>query len=433
VVAEDVTLVAWIPDSHRFLAVHETTVATWEEAASVLTSEQRDALISLSDRLREELLAFSGDWNAFEPETLKNLSGGTGAALLLYVRDHRREGLPEKLGEHWKDTENLTATVWRVETHEASDAGATPGPVLLRTLDEIGELRISPDGEFVACVQTISADDPTILQLSVLPIRGGLPKTVAERVAAYPDWTPDGKSLVYATTHAWPVAGSDSLLLGAVARRQVRDASGALLDEFPEPVDLVGTVFIPQMKIRCLPDGRILFSGMEVTLPSTSGDMPQRASLFSIDPERQPTVTRVIPREVEARLPGGLATGCFELSPDAKRIVVAEEGDTNSMVVLTLATGDVVPVLTEVNPRTESVPAWRTAQELSFVAPPKTKGGSPDRHELVLWSGPDQTRCLSCDWPALFGDATPASNPAEESSGAGTQAVPVHSVPSQAD
>lgn len=413
VVAKDVELVAWLPDSRRFIAECSTKAATWAEAAMALSPERRDALIKLADPLRKEALAYSGDWDKFKPKVAAEMSDGELAALLLYVRDHHQQGLPEKLGEKWKDIEKATAEVHALQVYELSNAGAAPGQVLTRTLDSIGELRLSPDGRALACVQKATGgDNSDVYRLSVLPVSGGVLRTVLEPVAVFPDWTTDGRSLVYTTTRKGPAEGKDSLALGTIAKRAVRDESGELLEEFAAPEDLVGIVFGPQMKIRCLPDGRILFSAMEVTLPSTSQDMPQRASLFSIEPGKRPTVARAIPRDAEASLPDGLAAGYFEVSPDATRIAVAATGH-GDVSVLTLATGAVEAVVNQPDTELKSIPAWRTSQELSLFVPPKSKWGSPDRYEVVLWSAPDKARCLSCDWPDIFSKKeTPATGPA---------------------
>ncbi len=391
-IANFVELVAWLPDSHRFVAELMMPAKTWEEASVVLPEERRRELLQLADRVRQEILAYSGDWEKFEPSAKAGMSDEEFLALLLYVRDHRREGLPEKLGEKWKDFEKMTAEVHLLQIYDVSDLRATPGQILTKTLGKIGEMRLSPDGQTLACVQGE--------RLSVLPVSGGALRTVAEPVATYPDWTSDNRSLVYATTRVKPSDAGDSLQLGTIALRQVRDESGALLKEFAAPDERIGVVFWPQMTIRCLRDGRILFSAMEVNLPATKQDMPQRATLFSFDPDKQPTVSRVIPRGSEASLPDGLSAGIFEVSPDEKRIAV--QGTKATVSVIILATGEVQEVLKEPDAEVKSAPAWRNSEELTIVVPPKSKWGSPNRDEIVLWCCHDKAKCLSCDWPVLF-------------------------------
>jgi hypothetical protein len=395
VVARDVKLVAWLPDSRRFIAVQTTEAATWEQASAVLSPEKRSVLIGLADRLREEALAHEGDWDQFKPSMAADFSGGELGALLLYVRDHRSEDLPEKLGEKWTEVREFAVDMHVLRIYEVSDLRAAPGPELLQTLNAISELRISPGGRAVACVQA-SANDA--LRLTVLPAAGGPPRVVAEQVAAYPDWTADGQYLVYAAVPANVTATQETVQLGMLARRRVADESSALLESFVEPEEKVGILFWPQVKIRCLRDGRIVFSAIEATFPVATQDMPQGASLFSIDPDRQATVTRLVPRAADENLPNGLGLGFFEVSPDEKRISVAS---AREVAVLTLATGEVQTVF-ESDAHLEGLPAWRTADELAIVVPPGSEWGSAARPEIVLWSGPDRTRCLSRDWPPMF-------------------------------
>ncbi len=412
VVAKDVQLVAWMPDSGRFIGESQITAASWQEAQAALSPERREALIRLADALHDEILGYSGDWDKFKPRLPSEVTNGELSALFLYVRDHRKDGLPEKLGDKWKEVEKMTADVHLLQVYEVSDRSAAPGRILTRTLDDIWNLQIAPDGGAVACVQAVSGGEHAIFRLSVMPVEGGSLRTVAEPAAIYPDWTPDGRSLVYATTRGRPTDGGDAIQLGTLSCRRVRAESGRLLQEFEAPDDLVGGLFWPQSKVRCLRDGRVLFSAMEVMLPATAKDMPQRATLFCIDPARQPTATRVIPREAEAALPDGIQNGYFELSPDEKRVAVCG-ADHGNVSVLTLATGDVQTVVSQTNIELKSLPTWRTSEELSVFVPPQSAWGSADRYELVLWAGPEKARCLSCGWPPIFEKkATPATSPA---------------------
>jgi len=421
VVAQDVQLVAWMPDSSRFIGEGKITAASWQEAQAALSPERREALIRLAGRLHDEILAYSGEWDKFRPKLRAEVTDGELSALFLYVRDHRKDGLPEKLGDKWKDMEKMTADVHLLQVYEVSDLSATPGPILTRTLDDIWNLQIAPDGGAVACAQAVSGGKDAIFRLSVMPAGGGALQTVAEPAAIYPDWTPDGRSLVYTTTRSKPADGGDAVQLGTLSRRRVRAESGRPLKEFEAPDDRVGGLFWPQSKVRCLRDGRVLFSAMEVMLPATAKDMPQRATLFCIDPARQPTATRVIPREAEAALPDGLQAGYFELSPDEKRVAVCG-ADHGNVSVLTLATGEVQRVVSQTDIELRGLPAWRSAEELSVFVPPKSSWGSADRYELVLWSGPEKARCLSCGWPPIFEKkAAPAmSSPATRPAASGT-------------
>ncbi|NLX12377.1 MAG: hypothetical protein GXY44_01815 [Phycisphaerales bacterium] len=415
VVAQDVRMAAWFPDSRRLVATRTTKAANWTEIQAFLSPEQREALPRLADPLREEILAHIGEWDKFKPKVAATISDGEFAALLLYVRDQRNEGLPEKFGDQWKDIATMAIDTHLLEMYEANGLKVTPGQVLHRTVDAIDELRVSPDGKIIACVQKISTHGNSILyRLSVISAAGGEWRTLAEPVALFPDWSTDSRSLVYATTRTRPAEGSDSLQFGAVVLQRVRDEPGEILEAFAAPEELLGLVFGPQTKIRCLPDGRIIFSAREITLPATSKDIPRYASLFSVDLGRQPTVNRLVPRDAEVVLPGGLANGYFELSPDSTRIAVSNdvtsEGNQTTVSILNLLTGEVQSVIAQQG-RLKSIPAWRTARELSLIVPEKSAWGSAEKYELVLWEGPDQVRCISREWPDIFKQKNADSHP----------------------
>ena len=96
-VAEKVGEVAWLPDSRHLLVVEKTTADSWEKVAASMPDERRKTLLASAEPLRKEVLSYDGDWDDFKPSVAKELTNGELLSLILYLRDHRREGLPEKL------------------------------------------------------------------------------------------------------------------------------------------------------------------------------------------------------------------------------------------------------------------------------------------------------------------------------------------------
>ncbi|MCK4849890.1 MAG: hypothetical protein KAT11_00995 [Phycisphaerae bacterium] len=207
---------------------------------------------------------------------------------------------------------------------------------------------------------------------------------------------------MYATAYYFSEGGGDGLALGEIRGRQVRNEEGSLLEKFSEPKSVAGILFDQfGTRIRCLRDGRILFSAYEIHLPTTGADMPSRLSLFAVDPAKQPTVIRILPRGAELEVAD--MVNLFEVSPDETRLAIV--GAKRQVTVLTLATGQVLTVQPDEEPRRgigetkiRTIPKWRSANELCFAVPPGSKYGSPNRAEVVLWS-PDGYRCISKDWP----------------------------------
>src|SRR5262249_42727705 len=134
-------------------------------------------------------------------------------------------------------------------------------------------------------------------------------------------------------------------------------------------------------------------------LPSTTGDMPSEATLFSVTPGKNPVITRLISRQTQS----GLAelVNHFELSPDETRMIVP--GTNNRVTVLTLATGEV----TEIHPEEVKsdlmiIPKWRNSEEICFAVTQQDKDNSKVSAKVYLWSKTTGSRLISDSWTDVF-------------------------------
>jgi hypothetical protein len=398
---ETVASVAWLPDSRHLILSRSESTRSWDQVAAVLSDERRQELEARGVRLRQELLAHEGKWEGFKPQSLEGLTSGETVAVFVYVLDRQSEGLAEKLGEKWGDVKKIEATIALLQIAAVRDNGSLElGRVLARSVDAFDELRVASHGKTVAFRWPMSGGDQTY-HLYCLPLDGSAsPAEVALHTSMFSDWSADGRYLVYAATKGPVPDGSDDLRLGTLARRKVCGEDGSLLATLPEAEELAGIVFQREVRVRCLRDGRVLFATLETQLPCTAKDMPQRAGLFAVDPERQPGVTRMIPREAEGELPDALVL--FEVSPDQQHVCIpAMDG---RIAVLTLATGDVWEVLgqTEVD-HLRIEPTWRSTDELCFAAvpgPKEAKGRPQIELARLDWTArAAQRRVFSGDWP----------------------------------
>ena len=406
-IVEDVRRVAWLPDSKRLVVVREEVADSWEEMAATLTDERREELIAIAERVREEVLVYEGNLDDFEPKGFEGVTSGEGAAIVVYLREKRSEGLAERLGEEWEKLASAEIKFWMMQLVHVSPAGGSVGAAIVRTPDDILTPHVSPDGKAVAFVGPGVEGDFDEGRLHVVPIDGGVrPRVVAQHVGVSPDWSVDGRYLVFARTSGPVREGDKDLKLGAIARRAVCDESGALLEEFGETEDLAGVVFQFEIKVRCLKDGRILFSTMEVHLPCTAADMPDRASLFSLHPGQSPVVTRVVSRQSERELLDAIYF--FEVSPDERHVAIA--GSEGELCVLTLATGEVRLLIDEDDTDKElrMVPTWRGSDELCCAVRPEREG---ERAAVALLkvNGDAVVRVISRTWPdpAILGFLLP--------------------------
>jgi hypothetical protein len=398
---EDVGSVAWLPDSKQIVLSHSQTVKSWAQAAAVLSPERRQELEARAPKLRDEIMAYAGEWDKFKAKAVEGLTGGETLALFALVRDQSGAELQKKLGEKWEDFQKLEFAVHTLQLAAVKpDATLELGAVLAKGPDAFDELRVAPNGKAVAYRGAASGEDPA-KPLFVLALDGkGKPRLVEDRTATYPDWSSDSRYVTYATSRSILEDGSKDLRLGVVARRLVADESGALLETLPDAEELAGIVFQNEVRVRCLRDGRVLFATLEVELPCTSKDMPQRAGLFAVDPGREPGVTRLTPREAEIELPDAIFL--FEVSPDEQHVTVP--GGNGRVAILTLATGDVWEIVGEKeidHLRTE--PTWRSSDELCFAFVPGPEGAK-ERAAIAVakldWAGHKAERkILSADWP----------------------------------
>lgn len=396
--AEEVERVAWLPDSKRLAVVISRKIHTWKELVQTAPLDFDEKKIAAAAPVaREEFLSYGGDPDKFRPSNAGSLTLEQWVAATLFIKDHSDSGVKEKLAEKWKDLEETTCDVTFVRVMPAPPVEPKDGILLLSTLGEIHELLAAPDGGVLALVtkRTEGWGDYEERSLLVASIgASGKPALVADRVSQFPDWSPDGRELVFVRSEA-QASGSEPLHLGSISRRSVRDVQGAILRELPEAKDLAVVLFNETMKVRCLPDGRVLFSAPDVSLPSGTAGLPSRQTLFFLDPKQLVSVSRVFPHSVDLRLPDRV--DLFELSPDQKRVAIP--GSKGRASVVTLATGEIVAIIEQDTPNDlGTVPVWRNNDQLCLTVPAGSRWGSSKRNEVVLWSSGKAT-IFSKSWP----------------------------------
>lgn len=404
-VLKDVKRVSWCPDGRSLLAVHTRKVTSWSAAESLFSPAQREQIAADAKQLRDQAMAFSGNWDDFKPRYGSPRSDGGKAGVLLYAREKFADTLREKLGEKWKDLEKLDVDVWQLSrlTVEVAPGGAQSPKVDTRemqtlhaSLDEIWEPVAAPTGRTTAFIQA-NPDEEGELNLWVIPMAGGAtPRQVAVRVAIGYDWSPDGRSIAYLHS-ASKADDQNAVKLGALATIDVADASGELLKAWGSQTDRVGLLFNNLNAVRWLKDGRLVFVSYDVTLPATSRDMPQKGSLYALDPRMGASVIRLMGRDFDEPISKDLAV--FEVSGDGQRALFV--GGAGKVCRFDLTTGDGAMLVEQADPdgNVRSLPTWRGGNEACYVVPPGAPHGSANRAEVVL-NGPQGERCLSCNWPA---------------------------------
>ncbi len=416
---------AWFPDSKRVLVARAINVKTWTEVVKYLSPQELQDVTNTAQTARQALLTYdwnapgANDWDKFkdffiaehgETEDYQRMTKVYGGAIALFLRDHEDAQLRKTIPtERQKELEPAAQAVYFLDVHSVDPISAAPSVQLMTSLPGIGGLRISPNGA-AAIIVTTDGDDGSG-NLSVIGTDGKHPAMDISASAAFsPDWSADGRYVVFIQT-AQPLLGN-SAGLGSLSRAAVIGDDGALLAKPAATEDIAGLMYDKDSRVRCLRDGRIIFASAEVTLPSTTGDMPQRPQLFSVTPGSAATVSRVLPHELVNKL--GDFAQYFELSPDGQRVSIPDR--SGKVYVVDLRSGEAItvqdkPVFSSAekseNDTLYTVPQWRSNDELSLMAP--SENGRP---KLVLWSfAKKSTKTLSTTWPQGITDGVASTQP----------------------
>jgi Tol biopolymer transport system component len=219
-------------------------------------------------------------------------------------------------------------------------------------------------------------------------------------VGLFPDWTSDGRSLIYTKPDRTGGGGSEAeISLGYLVSRQVVGEAAELLIDGPEERK-AWLLFYEQGRVRCLQDGRILCSAIEAKFPVTDADLPQSDQLYQFDPDRSATLTRVLPAQTLANLPDLIAF--YEVSPDGSKLVVAD-WEMSQVFVVDLASGDSYSLQTEDLSDIAWMPSWTTDEQLCFRGrmpnvDPEEEKAIKQPVEVLLWDG-ENLRAISHEWP----------------------------------
>jgi len=393
------TCMAWLSDSNRFAAATMEKLATWNDLEPLLSKEDKDRIIPLAEDMREDILK-AKQVALGKLESVQGKDENDVLAARMYLRDRRAADLAEKVGDAWKEFESAAREYGVIRMWEIAGAEVKPGPILAKSLSGVASIRIPSHEKAIAWSAPMSGKmDGSPANLFVVAADGtGIPRLVAGPCNWYFDWSPDGRSLVCAVPEGED-AGKGAMLL-KIERREVCAADGTVLQKPGDAQTLAVGAFGGMTRIRCLQDGRILFSSTELQLPMDPNDAPAKGNLFAIDPSRQATVARLLPHSSQAEVPDAL--DFFSVSPDGARVCIPS--DKGEAAVVDLATGEVHTIVGK--PKDESskqglitVPVWRAGGELCLIVPAGHPLGSPNRPEVILWSGPGKVRLLSKDWP----------------------------------
>lgn len=386
----------WFRNGRKLAVAYSTKARSWNDIATTFTSAQVNDIKLNADKIRERLLAHEGSWQDFQldPENLMPKSRQIGA--LLYLRDNLAEGLKDKLGDKWEDLQKLEVDLWHLRVLNLNGDKFDAEPELVRSVNEIVQPRVSPDGKNIAFLKTLEDKPGDQLALYVTPADSSAIRTITDDVAIEYDWSPDSTGLAFVHCTAPRSQGAGNVYLGSLATIRIANADGTLLKQWEKQEEKVSLLYNVLLTVRWLTDGRLVFSALEVTFPATIHDMPQRWNLFVLDPRTPAGICRALRRDLD--LPLEPSFPLFNFSPDEKQVLLSA---TNGRVVLyNLASGE-SKLLDEVgDPKggIRSLPSWRSPTEITFVRMVAGAPGENPRAEAVLLKD-GKAKILSSDWP----------------------------------
>jgi hypothetical protein len=379
---------AWLGDSRQLVLARERTARTWMEIAPLYGAE-RPAIEAQAQTLLRRIKE-GAKW-----ETVSANLEDKRDIVRICFRDQYAEAVRDKISDdEWKQLAGVTEDVCELVLAHVDGDKVIVDRVRHTGYGKIQDIRPSPRADAIAFTEDVP-ETKEGGQLNVVLIAGNDgPKTVGRNPAAFPDWSPDGRSIVY--VEAGSGSSKDDLALGVLAQRMVFDEQGHLAVAESQKY-LAGMVFNSMTHVRCLRDGRILFNAVEVSLPLATQDYggDQREQLFALDPERQSTLVRLIPRKRELDMSPILAF--FEVSPDERKVLFG--GMKGEVMLLTLATGEIKTLQEAAEENVHGLPVWRNATEFTYVKRAAIKDGKKvGRPAEIILSRADGEVVLSRSW-----------------------------------
>ena len=392
-VLDDVKRAVWVPHSRQLMTVRAREVGSWDEVAAALSPASQAYLTAMAEVMRTEFLEWPGETDDFESSTWKTLTEGEIGEAILYIRDYRSQQVREKLGSEWENLQDSEFTIYRAQIIEMQGGSANASEVLFESLDDIHNLRISPDGGAFAYVSKMPGevldDEVPGWVLWVAATRAGDPQRVSDFASAHADWSIDGRALIFGQAvepvpHPPLEDTRESYVPGRLTRQVVRDRRGNLLPQYPRSQSLARVHFDDNLRVRSLTDGSFLVADQKVERNPVSRELEDSPVLHLIGAGSAGQFERVFSIELED--PKGFLFEYFDVSPDERLISIPGKG--GRVAIVSLSDGSLIEILQERGNEKDSLnlPSWRAEDELSLALSRKSSSDDGQKSKILLWS-----------------------------------------------
>jgi hypothetical protein len=396
VLPREIQSVSWLRDGSAFVVSRRYTVADWKSAESLIAPTEaaaaRELARAMPDLLKAGLTASGGSWDDIEEKFLKplGLKGDIDTIFRAAAELHRDKMLQaiaafpnaKKLEQDLLgDTNGIQ--IFEITLMPMRNEKPAEPKAILRSLRPLLDPVVSSHQSLLAYRTGDGA-------LKARALDGTNDVVVADDDANSAIWSIDGRSLIYVVLRENGI--------GEIRTRTVVNGDGKLFSNGDVPnsqtlamaaLDPAG----PRPRLHAMPDGRILFASVSITLPASLDGISPNGQLFLLDVTK-PGAPIVPIKITEGSLPADL--NAFAVSPDGRWIAVVEAG-TDAVAVLEVSTGKVQIISPAHNGwKSRLVPAWRNNSELTFAA---FNDDAAKRPILMIWQAGGQPRALTKNWP----------------------------------
>lgn len=376
----------WLPQEHQGVVVGFDYVRTWAELKPVLTNEQIKQIVQDAALLRRKVFTYHGDKKKFEESATHGIGYPLQAAL--YLRANSSVDFEKLALKKWPGYAAIRVPVFSIKSSHLDTQAAKTIKVIDRGIDEIVELRVSPNGKYLACVKHRRPKETNYICLfSMLNSEKLL--NVCSDTACYPDWSSDSKTLFYSRVNA--VTESKTLQIpdlheGGLFKLEITDGNGSFLTKYASQ-RLANLIFDIKSPVRSLRDGRVLFLSRAVRYPEAVR-RTQSVSLFAYSAADGGRVDELVKKDKDMTY--------FEPSPEQDCLAYCLYGGT--IWVSKINGSDPVEVCNGKDFEPSGIlPQWRNNQELSYDAKSKSSIPGKSTYAVMLWSR-NGNRELSKSW-----------------------------------